>query len=240
MWQYNYTNYNYDELYHYGVQGMRWGHRNSIKAAIAKRKNDKVDKSFIKWKEDANKRDNAINLGKELNKTKLAYENNRSSDELKKQYREANKNFKKAYRQNTTFHKGAIRQQVGQDLSRKYLSESKKVKKQLLSDPTNKELQKKYGDLLNKHEIERAKARKAISVGEKRMRAKSSIKRAMTMTVTAVVTSAAIAGGVYVANKYFAGHNTTLNGKPIRVNSEQIRKASDLGKKIFSAGKYIY
>ena len=240
MWQYNYTNYNHDELYHYGVQGMRWGHRNSIKAAIAKRQNDKIDKSFIKWKEDANKRDNAINLGKELNKTKLAYENNRSSDELKKQYREANKNFKKAYRQNTTFHKGEIRQQVGQDLSRKYLSESKKVKKQLLSDPTNKELQKKYGDLLNKHEIERAKARKAISVGEKRMRAKSSIKRAMTMTVTAVVTSAAIAGGVYAANKYFAGHNTTLNGKPIRVNSEQIRKASDLGKKIFSAGKYIY
>ena len=240
MWQYNYTNYNYDELYHYGVQGMRWGHRNSIKAAIAKRQNDKIDKSFIKWKEDANKRDNAINLGKELNKTKLAYENNRSSDELKKQYREANKNFKKAYRQNTTFHKGEIRQQVGQDLSRKYLSESKKVKKQLLSDPTNKELQKKYGDLLNKHDIERAKARKAISVGEKRMRAKSSIKRAMTMTVTAVVTSAAITGGVYAANKYFAGHNTTLNGKPIRVNSEQIRKASDLGKKIFSAGKYIY
>ena len=240
MWQYNYTNYNHDELYHYGVQGMRWGHRNSIKAAIAKRKNDKVDKSFIKWKENANKRDNAINLGKELNKTKLAYENNRSSDELKNQYREANKNFKKAYRQNTTFHKGEIRQQVGQDLSRKYLSESKKVKKQLLSDPTNKELQKKYGDLLNKHDIERAKARKAISVGEKRMRAKSSIKRAMTMTVTAVATSAAIAGGVYAANKYFAGHNTTLNGRPIRVNSEQIRKASDLGKKIFSAGKYIY
>ena len=240
MWQYNYTNYNYDELYHYGVKGMRWGHSNSIRAAIAKRKNDKVDKSFIKWKENANKRDNAINLGKELNKTKLAYENNRSSDELKKQYHEANKNFKKEYRQNTTFHKGEIRQQVGQDLSRKYLSESKKVKKQLLSDPTNKELQKKYGDLLNKHDIERAKARKAISVGEKRMRAKSSIKRAMTMTVTAVVTSAAIAGGVYAANKYFAGHNTTLNGKPIRVNSEQIRKASDLGKKIFSAGKYIY
>ena len=37
MWQYNYTNYNYDELYHYGVQGMRWGHRNSIKAALGKK-----------------------------------------------------------------------------------------------------------------------------------------------------------------------------------------------------------
>ena len=28
--------------------------------------------------------------------------------------------------------------------------------------------------------------------------------------------------------------------KPIRINSEQIRKASELGKKIFSFGKYIY
>lgn len=24
MWEYNYTNYNYDELYHYGVKGMKW------------------------------------------------------------------------------------------------------------------------------------------------------------------------------------------------------------------------
>ena len=72
------------------------------------------------------------------------------------------------------------------------------------------------------------------------MRAKSSVKRAMTIAVTSVATSAAIAGGVYAANKYFTNHNTTLNGKPIRINSEQIRKASELGKKIFSFGKYVY
>lgn len=28
MWTYNYTQYS-DELYHYGVKGMRWGHRKS-------------------------------------------------------------------------------------------------------------------------------------------------------------------------------------------------------------------
>ena len=32
MWQYNHIKYE-TELYHYGVQGMRWGHRNSLKAA---------------------------------------------------------------------------------------------------------------------------------------------------------------------------------------------------------------
>ena len=39
---------------------------------------------------------------------------------------------------------------------------------------------------------------------------------------------------------YHTKHNTTLNCKPIRINSEQIRKASELGKKIFSFGKYVY
>lgn len=29
MWEYNYTN----ELYHYGVPGMRWGHRKAVKLA---------------------------------------------------------------------------------------------------------------------------------------------------------------------------------------------------------------
>ena len=239
MWQYNHIKYE-TELYHYGVPGMRWGHRNSLRAAIAKRQNDKVDRSFVKWKEKAQKRDTAIALGKEMNKSKLSYENNKSDQVAKQQYQEAKRNYKKAYRKNTSYHKGAIRQQVGQDLSRKYLSEAKKVKKQIDRDPTNSELQRKYGDLLNKHDIERAKARKAISVGEKRSRAKASVKRTMTMTISAVAASAAIAGGAYAINKYLSGQKVTLNGRPVRVQSPQIKKAAEIGKKIFGMGKFVY
>lgn len=200
MWQYNHIKYE-NELYHFGIKGMRWGHRNSIRAAIAKRQNDKIDKSFAQWKEKAQKRDTAIELGKEMNKSKFAYESNKADQAAKKQYQEAKRNYKKAYRKNTSYHKGVIRQEVGQDLSRKYLSSAKSVKKQLDLDPSNKDLQKKYGDLLNKHDIERAKARKAVTVGERRSRAKASLKRSMTMTVTSVATSAAIAGGVYAVKK---------------------------------------
>ena len=44
-------NYN-KELYHYGVPGLRWGHRKTsykstdIRSAIARRSNEKVDEGF--------------------------------------------------------------------------------------------------------------------------------------------------------------------------------------------------
>lgn len=59
-----------NELYHFGVKGMRWGHRKnnykstSIRSAMARRENNKVDKGFKDWNENAKKRDNAIELGK--------------------------------------------------------------------------------------------------------------------------------------------------------------------------------
>lgn len=48
MWEYNYTNYNYDELYHYGVKGMKWKNhtyatREELEAAKKKYKTEKQE-----------------------------------------------------------------------------------------------------------------------------------------------------------------------------------------------------
>ena len=89
-----------NELYHYGVRGMKWGVRRyqpypsghtggrflgkmgstssrnykstSIRASISRMKNKKVDKSFDKWKEESKKRENAINVGKDYNQKRFA------------------------------------------------------------------------------------------------------------------------------------------------------------------------
>ena len=59
-----------DELYHYGVLGMKWGKRKSsysstgLRSAMARRSNEKVDAGFKKWKENSIKRADAIELGK--------------------------------------------------------------------------------------------------------------------------------------------------------------------------------
>lgn len=82
-----------NELYHHGIKGQKWGvrryqntdgtlksvgkkryHSVGIKSKIAKHQNDKIDKSFKNWNENANKRANAIDLGKKRNLSKIAYE----------------------------------------------------------------------------------------------------------------------------------------------------------------------
>ena len=248
MWEYN-GMYNYDpnELYHYGVKGMRWGHRKqpgykstSIKSAIARRSNNKVDKSFKNWNENAKKRDTAIDLGKKANVAKMAYQNDKSNKNLKSDYKIANKAYKKALKSNTTYRKGVVREQVGKDASRKYLSEAKKIKKQLTADPSNRNLQKQYNDLMSKHDIERAKARKAVAVGSKRSQRKAAFKRSMTMTVKAAATATAITAGAYAANKYLTKHQTTLNGKSIRFDAQKVSDVMEYSKKVKDFMGYMY
>lgn len=98
--------YENNYLKHYGVKGMKWGVRRARKA------NEKVDKSFNKWKEESAKKENAINLGKQNNLNRMAYNANRKDKNLKAAYKQSNKAYKKALRSNTTYRKGSIREAV--------------------------------------------------------------------------------------------------------------------------------
>lgn len=234
-----------DELYHYGVLGMKWGHRKAsysstgIRSALARRSNEKVDAGFKNWDENTKKKTNAIELGKKANLSKRAYESNKSDKALKTQYKQDSKAYKKALKGNTTYRKGQIKKEVGSDLSRKYLSDAKKVKKQLDVDPTNKQLQKQYNKLMSKHDIERANARRAPEVAAKRSQKKAAIKRGMTMTVKAAATSAAIAGGTYAVNKYLGNHQVTLNGNSVRFSSQNVSDLMNTAKKVKNFMGYV-
>lgn len=221
-----------DELIHYGIKGMKWGVIRSpqqigykstgVRSALARKSNERIDKSFKNWNENTKKRNDAIDLGKKSNASKIAYEKDKSNKTLKTEYKQANKDYKKALKTNTTYRKGVVRQEVGRDASRKYLSEAKKVKKQLMNDPSNKQLQKEYNSLMSKHDVERANARKAVDVANKRMRKQAAIKRTMTMTAKTAATSAAIALGTYAVNKYLQKHEVTLNGNLVQFSSEKV------------------
>lgn len=217
------------ELYHYGVKGMRWGVRK------ARRENEKIDKSFKNWNTNAKNKANAIDLGKKANSARMDYERDSQNKDKKKAYKQANREYKQALRTNTTYRKGAIRGEVGKDMSRKYLSEAKAIKKQLNADPNNKELQKQYKYLSDQHQYERAKARKAPEVGAKRSAKQAALKRKMTMTVKAVATAAAVAVGVAAVNKILNGNNVTLNGKRVSLSTQNV---SDIAK-LIKTGKTI-
>ena len=94
---------------------------------------------------------------------------------------------------------------------------------------------------MSKHDIERAKARKAVEVSSKRSAKKASMKRAMTMTVKAAATSAAIGAGMAAANKYLSGHNVTIRGHRIGgVSPNDVAKFTDLVKKGRELVGYLY
>lgn len=219
---------------HYGIPGMKWGVRKkdysstSVRAAMARRQNDKVDAGFKNWNDNSKKKTNAIDLGKSMNTNRMAYESNRNK-QTKAAYKSSKKAYKKALRKNTTYRKGAIRGEVGKDASRKYLSAAKKVKKQLDADPNNKQLKRQYSDLMSKHDIERAKARKAPEVGANRSRKIAAVKRGLTMSAKAAATTAAVGGGLYLANKY-----GVLNAS---ISSDDVIRYAKVGKKILT---YMY
>ena len=181
-----------------------------------------------------------MELGKKANLSKRAYESNKSDKTLKTQYKQDIKAYKKALKGNTTYRKGQIKKEVGSDLSRKYLSDAKKIKKQLDIDSTNKQLQKQYNKLMSKHDIERANARRAPEVAAKRSKKKAALKRAMTMTVKTAATSAAIAGGTYAVNKYLSNHQVTLNGNSVRFSTQNISNLMNTAKKVKNFMGYVY
>ena len=224
----------------YTSAGKRRYQSTGIRAAIARHQNKKVDDSFKKWKENSQKRADAIELGKKKNAAQREYENDKTNKNNKQIYKEAKKAYKDAYKGNTTYRKGQIRKEVGSDLSRRYLSAARKIKKELDKNPNDKQLQKKYNNLMSKHDIERAKARKAPEVAAKRSARKASVKRAMTMSIKVAAGTAAVAAGTYAVNKYLRNHDVRLNGNPIRIKTNNVRTASEWIKKGKDIFKYMY
>lgn len=233
---------------HYGILGMRWGVRRyqnkdgtltaagkrresrpdyrstSLKSALARRRNRKVDESFDRWKESDNAKKKAIEAGKKRNSDRIAYERDRSNKDLRRQYKQSDKAYRKALRANTTYRKGSVRKEVGQDASRRYLSEAKRVAKQMKADPKNRDLRKRYTSLMNSYDVERSNARRAEGVASTRSAFIAGGKRLATITVKTAAASAAIGLGTqYVSQRYGLSISADAVQDAIRMGRKALR-----------------
>lgn len=59
------------------------------------------------------------------------------------------------------------------------------------------------------------------------------MKRAMTMTVKAAAGTAAVTAGVAATNAILRKYDVRLNGRPIGINADQVKRAVKFGKKAF-------
>lgn len=211
------------DIYHWGILGQRWGQRRfqnedgtyteegkarrrsysstGIRAAIARRKNEKVDKGFKKWQEGSKNKADAIEKGKNYVQKRINYETDKSNLEAKEAYKTSKKEYKQALKKNTTYRKGSVKDEVYHDLARKYLSAAKRTEKALQKDPNNKDLQKQYNKYMSQHDIYRAKGRKAQDKAAKISNKKANVKRRITVLAKTAATAAVITAGVAAANK---------------------------------------
>ena len=93
---------------------------------------------------------------------------------------------------------------------------------------------------MSQHDVERAKARRAPEVAAKRSARKANLKRAATMSVKAAAATATVAAGTYAVNRYLSSHNVTLDGKPIRLKTQNLRDMAEMAKKAKRFMGYFY
>lgn len=186
---------------------LRKKHRStSIMGALARRKNEKIDKSFEKWKKSDEARDRAIESGKRANEARINYENNKSKD-TKKSYKEANKQYKRDLRKNTTYRKGTVRQEVESDLSRKYLSKARGIENELRNNPNDKILKKQYNKALTKHDVYRDKARKEQAKAAAKSEYIAKVKRNVTNSINGIAIIVAISAA-HSGAEWYKNHKT--------------------------------
>ena len=166
----------------------------------------------------------------------MEYKQDPHNRDLKRTYKQANREYKHDLRKNTAYRKGAIRGEVGHDEARKHLSRAKAIEKQLKNEPDNRELQKQYRYHMNKHDVARAKARKAPAVGANRSRRIANLRSMRTKAVKGALVSEAAILGAYEVNKYM-----TKNGQPgFQVSPEQMKKWASYGKAFMGMSKNFY